>query len=234
MIGIISLVNNYTNGLLSSITRGGYITSGGSKVTQNYNFAYDGFGNTTSVSVGTDASSRTLSTYDYGTGNRLLNKLTYCNGNTVNFTYDYLDRITSELYNGGKGFNYIYTGDGQLLQVRSLDGTDSSVYSCDNIGRLIRLDQKNSATGITQNFRQSYDLSNRPLGFGYIINFNSGATPINKYELNSYNTDGTLATKTTGSGDIISYTYDYLKRVSLKNCRQYFQDKLCLFRQFNS
>jgi hypothetical protein len=64
--------------------------------------------------VETDSGSFTLSAYDYGTGNELLNCFTYGNGNTVNFTYDYLDRITSELYNRGKGYNYTYTGDGQL------------------------------------------------------------------------------------------------------------------------
>lgn len=45
----------------------------------NYTFAYDGFGNTTSVDVGTDADSRTLSMYNYGAGNGLLNSLTYSN-----------------------------------------------------------------------------------------------------------------------------------------------------------
>lgn len=207
--GKISVEPAYENGNLASLTRGGYITTDGTKQLQRYGFGYDVFGNRTSVTVGPVGSGRTLAEYDYAPGNGLLTGMTYGNGASTSYTYDKLDRITSALYDNDKAYNYAYTGDGQLYSIKTPDNTESEFFDYDGIGRLIYGETQNA--GITQNIRYSYDTSNRVRGFGYIVDFQNG-TKIDQYELYSYNADGTLATKRTGGGDELIYGYDQLKR----------------------
>ena len=61
---------------------------------QTYSFAYDSFGNVTSMKVGT----RTLASYQYGPNNGLLLSQTYGNGDIVAFTYDTLGRVKTTTY----------------------------------------------------------------------------------------------------------------------------------------
>lgn len=65
--------------------------------TSTYSFAYDDFGNTSSVSVG----NRTLASYEYNDNNGKINTLTYGNGHKVHYVYDTLDRISEIQYNIG-------------------------------------------------------------------------------------------------------------------------------------
>ena len=219
---IISIDPAYTNGNLASITRGGHLPNDtDNKKNQVYNFLYDIFGNNTWVSIGAPGQERTLASYTYAPRNGQLTSMSYGNGDSTAYTYDTLDRISSILYDSGKKYNYTYTGEGQLHQVKSEDGTDTAIYDYDSIGRLIHFDTANTNTGITQNFRNSYDTSNRLKGFGYIGNFSSGASAINQYETYTYNTDGTLAAKRTGSGNILAFDYnDPLKRLTTKTLKK--------------
>lgn len=61
--------------------------------------------NTTAPSVN-QANYRTLASYDYekGVNNGRLSKMTYGNGQTVNYEYDIFDRTTKETYNNGVGY----------------------------------------------------------------------------------------------------------------------------------
>ena len=72
-----TLVYNYINGNLGSIER-----TDDAKVTQTYNFVYDAFGNMIELKVGT----KTLATYTYGSGNGLLQKQSFANGDSISFT----------------------------------------------------------------------------------------------------------------------------------------------------
>ena len=66
-----------------------------------YNFAYDKFGRSTSVSVGNGSSSRTLASYSYNSKN-LPEKITYGNGTVKTNTYNSLDKLTAVSYNNFK------------------------------------------------------------------------------------------------------------------------------------
>lgn len=97
----------------------------------------------------------------------------------VFYTYDGLNRL-AQVSNDLGIHSYTYTGDGQLHKVQSLDNAESSVYSYDSIGRLIYYISQNDTNGITQNFRQSYNDSNRLKGFGYIVDI-GGTKKIDQY-----------------------------------------------------
>ena len=83
--------------MLSGINRGGYISGDSTKYSQTYSMAFDGFGNMTSVSVG----SLNLATCTYGSNNKPLEKMTYGNGDSVEYTYDLLGRVTREDWSSG-------------------------------------------------------------------------------------------------------------------------------------
>ena len=68
---------NYVNDNLGSIER-----TDDAKVTQTYDFVYDAFGNMIELKVGTKA----LATYTYGSGNGLLQKQSFANGDSISFT----------------------------------------------------------------------------------------------------------------------------------------------------
>ncbi len=83
---------NSTTKRLETIT-----TKSSSSASTTYTFAYDGFGNTTNISVG----GRSLAGYSYNSNNGKLNTLTYGNGHKVKYIYDVLDRISKIQYNIG-------------------------------------------------------------------------------------------------------------------------------------
>lgn len=77
--GLVSVNYNYINGMLSSIVRGGYIEGNSTKQNQTYSFAYDGFGNVTSISVGNTI----LVSYIYEEENGNLIRTTYGDGTYI-------------------------------------------------------------------------------------------------------------------------------------------------------
>ena len=83
----------YTNGQVSSITRGGYYGNS-TKQNQTYTFTRDDYGRVTETAVG----GVTLSTNTYDDRGRL-ESATYGNGDGVIYTYDNLDRMKKTLYN---------------------------------------------------------------------------------------------------------------------------------------
>ena len=70
---------DYSKGQVGKITRSGTGVSD-----QTYEFAYDIWGNRTSVSVG----GRQLATYTYGAKNGNLTAVNYGNGDGISYTYD--------------------------------------------------------------------------------------------------------------------------------------------------
>ncbi|WP_418830798.1 hypothetical protein, partial [Ruminococcus sp.] len=62
----------------------------------DYIIDYDKFYNTTENKVG----SQVLTAFDYGTNNNILQKVTYGNGQTVNYNYDKYGNVKELFYNG--------------------------------------------------------------------------------------------------------------------------------------
>ncbi len=155
----------YRQGMLARLSR----QSGGSTSDdwQSYMFAYDSFGNMTSISV-SDAShddsqslSKTLASYAYepGVNNGRLKTMTYGNGQTVSYEYDIFDRTTKETYNNGVAYNYAYDASGALAKQWSSTGEEYR-YEYDSLGRLIRSSEYNNSA-FTQRTEHIYDNSDR-------------------------------------------------------------------------
>lgn len=164
----------YGNGQLSDLSRKGKLN--GSDFWQSYHFEYDSFGNmtrigvssannTTAPSVGS-GSYRTLASYDYekGVHNGRLEKMTYGNGQTVEYEYDIFDRTTKETYNNGVTYNYAYDASGALAKQYSTNSSDTALeeyrYEYDSLGRLIRSSEYNN-NAFTQRTEHIYDESDR-------------------------------------------------------------------------
>ena len=202
---------NYTGSLLNTIAR----TDIGQSLSQSYTFTYDAFGNMKTVKAG----SYTLASYTYGSKNGPLTKQTYGNGATVSFAYDNLGRNKTTTYSGGRTLTYAYTGDGQLYSIK--DSTlGKYVYTYDTLGRLIASQRFNTSDGFVMGTNQTYNANNQLVGQSWKIGSTSYA------ESYTYNTsDGSISSMTSASGKTLTYSYDYLRRLSSVtggiNARQY-------------
>ena len=101
---VTSTYDDNDRGVLSAITT----------ATASYSFVYDNFGNMKKITV----NGYTLSTNTYASNNGNLTKTEYGNDDSVNYTYDNVDRITKMQYNDDTGakavFTYTYNANGDL------------------------------------------------------------------------------------------------------------------------
>ena len=202
--GVISAGYEYSCGNLVTVRRSGYITSGGTKQTQYYHMGYDGFGNMTSISVG----SRKLASYDYGTKNSNLRSMTYGNGAKVSYTYDTLGRVTEESWDGTAKYQYFYNAEGDLAKKLDVTTGKAVNYEYDSLGRLIHSYQTDNGT-IQQHTEHLYDTENRLVSQSWQL----GSTLYK--EAFTYDSDDGSLTKVDGTGfTAYAFSYDALKRLS--------------------
>ena len=168
--GVVSVGYSYNGGLLSRITRGGFITGNSVKQNQFYNMTYDDFGNMTKVSIGgtndVAADSYVLVTYNYGDANGHLNSMTYGNGDNINYYYDELDRVTEEVWDDGTSYKYFYNSEGALSKKVDTTTGNTVNYEYDSIGRLIHSSTSSWNAGKQENeidmlTEHLYDRQNR-------------------------------------------------------------------------
>ena len=206
-----SVEYTYTgNGLLSSI-----ITE-----STTYDFAYNAFGNQTSVGIGDD----TLASYEYNPKNGKLKKITYGNGFVVEYVYNTLELLTEVWYTENnvryKAHEYVYTANGQLYEYKDNVSGKTVIYKYDFDKRLSSISE--------------YDNDNVYYGFQNSVEYNEeGNLSKTLYSINHYN--GTNVNNTfwsynyryTGDGKLShvdistaqnnvteEYTYDSYGRVS--------------------
>ena len=96
--------------------------------------------------------------YESGVNNGRLQKMTFGNDQTVQYSYDKFDRTTKEQYNNVT-YEYAYDASGQLAQQSSTAGEEYN-YEYDSLGRLIRSNEYNDGT-FEQRTEHIYDASNR-------------------------------------------------------------------------
>ena len=100
---IASIVYSYSKGSLSGLSRKTF--KNGTEQWQKYGFSTNNWGQTTAISVsgstnGTSwSSAKTLAGYSYAANNGNLTRMTYGNGQYVNYTYDAFDRVVRMEYN---------------------------------------------------------------------------------------------------------------------------------------
>ena len=195
------------NGQLEELARSGHY--GSESMSQSYGFTYDTFGNILSTTVG----DRTLASYTYAQKNGLLSRMTYGNGDYINYAYDRLGRTTEkEIVSGTstRKINYVYNGDGQLHSVK--DGSKAYGYTYDTLGRLVGTTLKNG-TSLTQQSWRQFDDNNRLTG----LNISIRGISSNLRESSTYNTQGVVTRQDMFSGEYIDLTYDSLSRLSRRD-----------------
>ena len=208
-LDLISYIDyTYSEDRLTSLKR----VAGG---TQTYRFAYDVFGNSTSVRVD-NWHQNSLVTYDYGTNNSLLKQQTYGNNASVSYTYDILGRVKTAIYSANSNptsydrcLKYTYTGDGQPYQIEDSKTGYTYTYTYDSIGRLESSWVKDSGGNILLRTRQVYNANNQVAGQQWTV----GGTTYS--QVFSYdNQTGLLSTMAPGDGSTLALTYDGLQRLS--------------------
>ena len=96
--------------------------------------------------------------YESGVNNGRLQKMTFGNDQTVQYSYDKFDRTTKEQYNNVT-YEYAYDASGQLAKQTSTAGEEYN-YEYDSLGRLIRSSEYNDGE-FEQRTEHIYDASNR-------------------------------------------------------------------------
>ena len=215
--GVVSVNYDYSNGLLSRITRGGYITGNTTKQNQYYNMSYDTFGNMTEVSIGEDVEDAcVLASYSYGSENNHLDSMTYGNGDSIEYIYDDLDRMTRENWDDGTSYLYRYNAEGALAQ--KVDATDETKvdngtadtvnYQYDGLGRLIYSSaaENGETTILTEHL---YDRQNRIDKQTYQLRNSDGTftTYVSDYSYRA--TDGSLTYVDSVNGNFGDYGFEY-------------------------
>ena len=112
------------------------------------------------TATSTPSSAIMLAKYQYesGVNNGRLQKMTFGNDQTVQYSYDKFDRTTKEQYNNVT-YEYAYDASGQLAKQTSTAGEEYN-YEYDSLGRLIRSNEYNDGT-FEQRTEHIYDASNR-------------------------------------------------------------------------
>ena len=211
MSGLAAQHYNYSTGQLSALARKSRVGTG-AFTWQSYHFAYDPFGNMTQISVSgadntatsTPSSAIMLAKYQYesGVNNGRLQKMTFGNDQTVQYSYDKFDRTTKEQYNNVT-YEYAYDASGQLTKQTSTAGEEYN-YEYDSLGRLIRSNEYNDGT-FEQRTEHIYDASNRLTKQSW---YNVGGTTTMSY---AYSTTTGLLTSLNanlvGTSIPVAYTY---------------------------
>ena len=140
--------------------------------------------------------------YESGVNNGRLQKMTFGNDQTVQYSYDKFDRITKEQYNNVT-YEYAYDASGQLAKQTSTAGEEYN-YEYDSLGRLIRSNEYNDGT-FEQRTEHIYDASNRLTKQSW---YNVGGTTTMSY---AYSTTTGLLTSLNanlvGTSIPVAYTY---------------------------
>ena len=193
----VSNTYSYAHRRLTGITHNGF----------NYSFAYDGFNNVASTSVG----NQVLSSNTYLPHNGLLSTSTYGNGDTVSYTYDNQYRTTGKSYNGQTAFTYVYDAYGNLARTTDLVNNVTYTYQYDMVGRTTGMDSTQGQT-----LRVAYDDKNRT---DYVVSKVGGSGTKTQYvygETGNGQKAGLIYGVKIDDQNTLSYTYDELARTSTR------------------
>ena len=140
--------------------------------------------------------------YESGVNNGQLQKMTFGNDQTVQYSYDKFDRTTKEQYNNVT-YEYAYDASGQLAKQTSTAGEEYN-YEYDSLGRLIRSNEYNDGE-FEQRTEHIYDTSNRLTKQSW---YNAGGVTTMSY---AYSTTTGLLTSLNanlvGTSIPVAYTY---------------------------
>ena len=245
--GTASIDYVYTRAQLSDLIRKAFpqaADASGNNVNpfwQHYLLGYDAFGNMARVQVCASSTERegdtapvTLASYAYegNVNNGRLSRMTYGNGDYVDYTYDAFDRQRTAAYNDGTTYHYDYSSDNALTRQYATDGsgiTEQYSYQYDSLGRLIHSRQSTADGALIQVTQHMYDDANRmtsqtwQFGTG-LYHQQYSYTGVKADGATDGSVDGTISAITTtvpGRSAITStYGYNTLRQLTSKTVKQ--------------
>ncbi len=120
------------------------------------------------------------------------------------YGYDSAGRVTSIAYNGLVSFTYAYNAASQVTGYTGPEGTIN--YNYDNTGQLTSVSGDETAG-------YSYDVNGNRTMTGYVTGAGNQLLSDGTYTY-TYNKNGQLATKTDGSGNVWTYSWDNRGRLA--------------------
>lgn len=219
-LGHVSSFGYDVKGNLSDITRPGSIKQSftynaqGQKLTQK-----DANGNTTSFAYNTDGDLVKVQMpvgtqlYEYGGGCCNLSKITDANGNSVNMTYDILNRLSTLSDDLGNTTTYQYDAAGNLTRETDPNG-NNKYYSYDASNRLtavqIPVGTWQYAYDGAGNFISMRDAKGNLYRYTYDVSgrLMQETDPLGNATNYAYDDNGNLVRKTEPKGNVVSFKYD--------------------------
>ena len=192
--------------------------SSGTKLTKidhngfSYGFTYDKYGNVT----GTSAGSRPLVSNEYAANNGKLKKVTYGNGDTVEYSYNTAGEVVSVKENGIQTSSWKYDFSGMLQEETAEEASQKTKYEYDITGRIVRStvsDADDAGSGTDARIyetRYEYDKLDQVKKELVIAGGHSQTAGY------SYNENRQPKTLTMATGVTRAYSYDALGRLEGK------------------
>ncbi len=175
----------------------------------DYNIAYDKFYNTTENKVG----SQVLTAFDYGENNNILQKVTYGNGQTVDYNYDKYGNVRELFYNGTLAFSSISDKTGTIMRHKDFVNNRQFDYDYDTTGRLVRqvktdISKSDAENRFVSAYEYDYDLNNN---ITKLASKNGDSSIVHNY---TYGKDNLLTEYSSDVSNKVTYTYDGLNRLT--------------------
>ncbi|WP_405352636.1 RHS repeat domain-containing protein [Ruminococcus sp.] len=175
----------------------------------DYIIDYDKFYNTTENKVG----SQVLTAFDYGTNNNILQKVTYGNGQTVDYNYDKYGNVKELFYNGTLAFSFISDKTGAVMRHKDFVNNRQFDYDYDTTGRLVRqvktdISKSDSENRFVSAYEYDYDLNNN---ITKLASKNADSSIVHNF---TYGKDNLLTEYSSDVSSKVTYTYDGLNRLT--------------------
>ena len=173
----------------------------------DYIIDYDKFYNTTENKVG----SQVLTAFDYGTNNNILQKVTYGNGQTVNYNYDKYGNVKELFYNGKLAFSFLSDKTGSVMRHKDFVNNRQYDYDYDTTGRLVRqvktdISKTDAENKFVSAYEYDYDLNNNVTK---LASKNGDSSIVHSF---TYGKDNLLTEYSSDVSSKVTYTYDGLNR----------------------
>ena len=173
----------------------------------DYIIDYDKFYNTTENKVG----SQVLTAFDYGTNNNILQKVTYGNGQTVNYNYDKYGNVKELFYNGKLAFSFLSDKTGSVMRHKDFVNNRQYDYDYDTTGRLVRqvktdISKTDAENKFVSAYEYDYDLNNN---ITKLASKNGDSSIVHSF---TYGKDNLLTEYSSDVSSKVTYTYDGLNR----------------------
>ena len=173
----------------------------------DYIIDYDKFYNTTENKVG----SQVLTAFDYGTNNNILQKVTYGNGQTINYNYDKYGNVKELFYNGKLAFSFLSDKTGSVMRHKDFVNNRQYDYDYDTTGRLVRqvktdISKTDAENKFVSAYEYDYDLNNNVTK---LASKNGDSSIVHSF---TYGKDNLLTEYSSDFSSKVTYTYDGLNR----------------------